>query len=268
MAKNNHKAKRKRVFYFISLILSLFLALYIFFDPCLSGTSSNTDLAIRGFGAILATWICAVVFASLLDALQKRENKKRWQQRKKESEERARLLQIRKMQEDRSARIQTDELNEKVDQQLPYRRKKSILTDCELKFYERLCEAYSDTEYVITCKPSLKEFTETRKPASENRFFKIAHNKISQKHVDFLLCKRQNMKPYCVFECDDSSHFFDERTIQSDTFKNALFDKLNLPIIRIKTTDDWFWQAEENLNELLEEMRLAKWKEQKEGCSK
>lgn len=265
MAKNKHKAKRKRVFYFISLILSLFLAFYIFFDPCLSGTVSNTDLAIRGFGAVLVTWICGIVFAGLLDALQKRENKQKWEQRNRKLKEQAKIAEVIKLQEERSAKRQKIELNERVESKLPYNRKKSILTDCELDFYERLNRAYSGSKFVVLCKPSLKEFIETWKPASENIFYEIAHNKISQKHVDFLLCKRRDMKPYCVFECDDATHLYDETTIQSDTFKDALFDKLNIPIIRIRTTDDWFWQGEEDLYKLLEDMRVAKWKEQKES---
>lgn len=56
--------------------------------------------------------------------------------------------------------------------------------------------------------------------------------KISQKHVDFILCDPDTMNPLCGIELDDSSHISRKRQ-ERDLFVERVFRDANLKLIRI-----------------------------------
>ena len=56
-------------------------------------------------------------------------------------------------------------------------------------------------------------------------------NRISQKHVDFVLCDAATMKPLFAVELDDSSHKF-EKAKARDEFVNRVFADASLPLLR------------------------------------
>ena len=59
-------------------------------------------------------------------------------------------------------------------------------------------------------------------------------NKISQKHLDFLLCEPTSMTPVLAIELDDPSH--DSVSAQArDEQKNIILEKVGLPLLRIRT---------------------------------
>lgn len=58
-----------------------------------------------------------------------------------------------------------------------------------------------------------------------------AFNKVSQEHVDFLLCDRENFGVAAAIELDGSSHWRRDRR-DSDEFKDELFQTLGVPLIR------------------------------------
>jgi len=65
--------------------------------------------------------------------------------------------------------------------------------------------------------------------SNENmRFF----NRISQRHVDFLLCEASNMRPVLVIELDDVSHNRSARK-EKDMFLDEALQAAGLPILRI-----------------------------------
>ena len=68
-----------------------------------------------------------------------------------------------------------------------------------------------------------------RMPDAEKKFHQ---NQIQCKHVDFLLCEPDSLKPLLVIELDDGSHRkYDRQT--SDEFKDKTFKNVGLPVKRV-----------------------------------
>ncbi len=57
-------------------------------------------------------------------------------------------------------------------------------------------------------------------------------SRLSCRHVDFLLCTPEALKPLLVIELDDYSHKTDYAQ-ESDRYKNQLFAAAGLPILRL-----------------------------------
>lgn len=58
--------------------------------------------------------------------------------------------------------------------------------------------------------------------------------KIAQKHVDFLLCEPNTMKPLCGIELDDISHT-NKKTSERDLFIEKVYKDANLELIRLSS---------------------------------
>ena len=59
-----------------------------------------------------------------------------------------------------------------------------------------------------------------------------ALNRISAKHVDFLLIQKSDGRPILGIELDDSSHEADER-VARDSFVDAVFSSAGLPMLHV-----------------------------------
>lgn len=57
-------------------------------------------------------------------------------------------------------------------------------------------------------------------------------NRVSAKHVDFVLCDRESVAPVLIIELDDSSHARDERRAR-DVFVDEVLRAAGLPILRV-----------------------------------
>lgn len=110
---------------------------------------------------------------------------------------------------------------------LPYRRRDDFLSPAELSFYRALSGAVG-TQVHICAKVNLADIFFVVKP-NEN---KGARGRIAQKHVDFLLCDPQSMKPLVGVELDDSSHARVDRQ-ERDVLVDSVFAAAGLPLIRI-----------------------------------
>ncbi|MEO5952728.1 MAG: DUF2726 domain-containing protein, partial [Chloroflexia bacterium] len=113
---------------------------------------------------------------------------------------------------------------------LPYKMVPSLLTGPERNFYSSLAQAV-DGEMHIFSKVRLADLIEVRAGvAGKLGYFR----RISQKHVDFVLCAPESMKPMLVIELDDDSHNQPEAQAR-DHVKNAALGAAGLPILRIPT---------------------------------
>lgn len=111
-----------------------------------------------------------------------------------------------------------------------------LLTKNESVFYNTLkpvCDKYG---YVICPKVGLKDFITVTGKKDYLKWFR----KISQKHVDFLICD-ENLKPLMAIELDDSSHEL-KKARKNDEFKNKLYKHLNFPLVRIKSARYYRYQ--------------------------
>lgn len=116
--------------------------------------------------------------------------------------------------------------------EMPYK-DKFMLTKNEYIFYNELKKIATEMDWIICPKVGLKDLFEVT--TKENY---IGHfRRISQKHIDFIICK-DDLKPIYAIELDDNSHN-SEKAKQSDRFKNELFKKSKIKLIRIKACKEY-----------------------------
>lgn len=114
-----------------------------------------------------------------------------------------------------------------ANMELPYR-SKYILTKSEYYFYNTLKPIMDKHNCIICPKVGLKDIFEVTDKSNYMKWF----SRINQKHIDFLICDN-NLKPLFGLELDDRSHE-KEKALKNDSFKNQLFDKVNIPLKRVK----------------------------------
>jgi hypothetical protein len=105
---------------------------------------------------------------------------------------------------------------------------KPLLTPTEANFH-RVLQSVSDQRCHILCKPRLADFLDHGGDLT-------AFNKISQKHVDFLICRPDDWMPMLAIELDDASH---ERAAvkQRDMLVNAIFAQVSIPLVRVHVSE-------------------------------
>ncbi|QNU66023.1 DUF2726 domain-containing protein [Ruminiclostridium herbifermentans] len=143
-----------------------------------------------------------------------------------------------KLMSNKSAEKEAITTNEK----LPYKVADSVLTDAELRFYNalKLCVG----EKAIICpKVGLKDIFFIGK-GNEKEYLKH-FNKIAKKHVDFLLCEPNTMKPLCGIELDDISHT-SKKAKERDLFVEKVYKDANLELIRFLSRSEYECSEIEN----------------------
>jgi hypothetical protein len=115
------------------------------------------------------------------------------------------------------------------DETLPYYQRDDFLTPAEHSFFLTLGQAVAD--WALICpKVSLGDLFYTKTgDHSENQAYR---NRISRKHVDFLLCDPRTARPLLGIELDDKSHQRADRQ-QRDEFVERVFSAAGLPLARV-----------------------------------
>ena len=110
-----------------------------------------------------------------------------------------------------------------------YKLKASLLTTPEKDFYKQvLLPITSKYELSIAKKPRMADFIDVDADMP-NKDGLYSFRKISQKHVDFLLCCTETLKPIMAIELNDGSHFEDDR-IERDEFVNKIYKEIGLKV--------------------------------------
>jgi hypothetical protein len=112
-------------------------------------------------------------------------------------------------------------------EQLPYLVRDDFLSAAEANFFHILQNALQGRQ-LICPKVSLGDLFYVRQP-NQNMIY---YNKISRKHVDFLLCDPKTLQPTLGIELDDSSHNQPDR-IERDAFVEEVFAAAGLPLVRV-----------------------------------
>jgi len=110
-----------------------------------------------------------------------------------------------------------------------YALSKSLLTYQEQRLY-RAIRSTLKGEYLIMTKVRMGDFVWLKNEPKDRKFF---NNQVLCKHVDFLLCSRDFLKPLLVIELDDSSHVKNLGAIERDKFKNDTFAAIGMPLLRV-----------------------------------
>lgn len=111
--------------------------------------------------------------------------------------------------------------------ELPYRLRDDFLSPAELSFYRVLRFAVKE-QAIVFAKVNLADIFFVVRP-NENQSHR---NKIDRKHVDFLICNAETMKPLVGLELDDKSHEQPKR-VERDEFVDAVFEAADLPLIHV-----------------------------------
>ena len=105
---------------------------------------------------------------------------------------------------------------------------KPLLTKWEAVLFNCL-EKLTQGRCRILCKPRLADFIDH---PEENGAFQ----RISQKHIDFLVCRNNEWVPMLGVELDDPSHE-GRYAKKNDMFKNRLFAHVGIPLVRIHVSE-------------------------------
>lgn len=129
----------------------------------------------------------------------------------------------------------------------PYRKKEFLLSAAEKKFYLVLLEIFGDN-YVVFPKVRMADLIYV--PRMARKKFYYFFNKIKSKHIDFLVCEKNNARPLIAIELDDSSHLLPERAIR-DTLVNKIFKSAKFPLLHVRANGNY------DKFQLLEDIKLT-----------
>jgi hypothetical protein len=108
----------------------------------------------------------------------------------------------------------------------PYKLTQSLLTASEAAFYSALLLA-AGRRYVVFAKVRLADLCQDLDRWADIRAF----NKVSSKHVDFVLCDATTFQPVLAVELDDRSHMRADRRSR-DAFVDGIFRTMGLGVYR------------------------------------
>lgn len=114
------------------------------------------------------------------------------------------------------------------------------MTPAEQAFYAVLSPVVQSS-CMISSKVRLADIFEVRHERGHNAAF----NKISRKHIDFVLTDPATSRILCAIELDDSSHNRPDR-IERDRFVNELFAANQLPLLRVPVAWNYYPKALRN----------------------
>ena len=112
----------------------------------------------------------------------------------------------------------------------PYQKKKALFTPAERSFLGVLHQAVGDSANIFG-KVRVADVVEPKKGMSRSDRQK-AFNKISGKHFDFILCRKDDLSIACSIELDDRSHRAKNRQ-QRDEFLQGVCKAAGIPLIQV-----------------------------------
>src|SRR6266508_5463111 len=128
------------------------------------------------------------------------------------------------------------------EERLPYRLRETFLSTPELALM-RVLQSMAGRHYVICPKVSLNDLFYIVRPNENVHFF----NKFFRKHVDFLLCEPNSLKP--AFGIELVKPVTRNETREADQFMGELFLSAGLPLVHIQSSEHY---SEQHLSELFE----------------
>lgn len=119
-----------------------------------------------------------------------------------------------------------------LEDRLPYRLREQFMSTPELALFRVLKNMVQDY-YVICPKVALNDIFYIVRPNENVHFF----NKIFRKHVDFLLCEPDTLKP--AFGIELVKPIARNETREADKFMEDLFLSAGLPLVHIPSNDHY-----------------------------
>ncbi len=114
--------------------------------------------------------------------------------------------------------------------EFPYEPAEALLTMAEINFFEVLVEAVGD-DFALFSKVRLADVV-VPQPGLSNSVRMRAFNRISAKHVDFVICDPESYIVLGVVELDDRSHLQEARR-DRDEFVDGALEAAGIPILHV-----------------------------------
>ena len=130
----------------------------------------------------------------------------------------------------------TDYIQDNIENQYPYKKKKYLLSIAEKNFYDSLRKVLEGSTPSITICPKVR-LADIVYVSGTNKF-QTYFNRIQSKHIDFIICTEEDMKPIFAIELDDKSHLRADR-VSRDDFVNKLLKEVNMKLIRIPVRSNY-----------------------------
>ena len=175
----------------------------------------------RSFGTFFFLLVVVVVIVFIIIYDNKRTKKKREELQRK----------IMMLDSKKPETVDNDEDIEK----LPYRRK-FLLTKNEYWFYKSLKEIADKYDFAVLAKIRFADLVEVSAEADKKEYMKY-FGKIKSKHIDFILCKKDNLYPELLIELNDSSHNTEDR-IKRDEFIKKIAEKVGYKMVFVDGTQN------------------------------
>jgi len=135
----------------------------------------------------------------------------------------------------------------------PYKKKDYLLSVAEKEFYNILRIVGEKNNYLLFAKVRLEDLLWIPKHTDNRGGLR---NRIKSRHVDFLICDKDDVRPLLVIELDDSSH---ERTNRKDRdeFVNRALHDAGLPILHQKVQHNYIpGKLVEEIARLIENQKI------------
>ncbi len=114
---------------------------------------------------------------------------------------------------------------------MPYFLKDSVMTYYETILFSIIGDFCRKYNFVLLSKVRLADFIQPLNIPNRKDYYHW-FNRISAKHVDFLVCDPKTIKPLCAIELDDYTHRYKNRQ-ERDEFVDNVYKSIKLPILHI-----------------------------------
>src|SRR5918995_153138 len=121
---------------------------------------------------------------------------------------------------------------DQLSERLPYRLRENFLSTPELALLRAL-QQMAGQHYMICPKVALNDIFYIVRPNENVHFF----NKIFRKHVDFLLCEPETLKPAIAIELVKPVRRTETR--EADQFMAELFLSARLPLVHVHSSENY-----------------------------
>ncbi len=128
-----------------------------------------------------------------------------------------------------------DDKEEPDKPQFPYQLREDFLSPAELNFYRVLQTAVADWATLFTKVNLADLFYASVRDSGQNQAYR---NRINRKHLDFLLCDPNTLRPLLGVELDDNSHNRPDRQAR-DEFVDGVFAAAGLPLLHIPVSHSY-----------------------------
>lgn len=127
-----------------------------------------------------------------------------------------------------------------------YAKRDDFLSLAERSFFGVLQDAVQDKALVF-CKVRVADILFVKSGLEKGERMK-AFNRIAKKHVDFVICTKDDVSVLCAIELNDSSHNSSSRQ-KRDDFLVSAFDSANLPLIQMPAKKSY------SINDIREQLK-------------